>query len=340
LLPPYARRTTRLTDTLAAVAYALGGEAGMRLASRLGMSTSPDTLLRRLAEKVPPPSATPRVLGVDDWALRKGQRYGTILVDLERRCVVDLLPDRHAETLAQWLQEHPGVEIIARDRGGAYAEGARQGAPEAVQVADRWHLLQNLAEALEAALAREQRALREAAEAAAPADPAASLATEGAPLDQEENHEPPAPAVASTRAAQERAARRERRLALFEEVTRLYQAGYSHSAIAAKTGKDRRTVRQYLQADAFPEPKQRQRRPGQLAPFHAYLEQRWQAGCHNATQLWREIRAQGFRGACSAVKQLLSGWRAQLPPAERRTRGKPSQAPAARRVPAPRAVVW
>jgi transposase len=107
-------------------------------------------------------------LGVDDWAFRKGRYYGTILVDLERRCVVDLLPDRRAETLAQWLKEHRGVEIIARDRGGAYAEGARQGAPDAVQVADRWHLLQNLADALEAALARDQRALREAAAVSAP----------------------------------------------------------------------------------------------------------------------------------------------------------------------------
>jgi transposase len=335
VLQPHARRTIRLTDALEAIAYALGGKAGARLAGRLGMKTSRDVLLRRLKEAPPAEAVTPRVLGVDDWAKRKGQQYGTILVDLERRCVIDLLPDRRAETLAHWLKAHPGVEIIARDRGGAYAEGAREGAPDAVQVADRWHLLQNLAHALEAALIHEQRALQQAA-----VPPVLGEATAAAPPARDER--PPASLARkpANRAQRESAARRARRLGLFEEVRRLYGEGYSLRAIAQKLGKSRNTVRKYVEMDAFPEMKQRRRAPGQLAPFHAYLEQRWREGCHNATQLWREIKEQGFGGACSAVKQVLSAWRAKLPPEERRTSGKAPGRREETRAPAPRAVVW
>ena len=241
VLQPYARRTLRCAGALAAVAHALGGKAGARLADRLGMNTSRDTLLRRLQEVPPAEAVVPRVLGVDDWAKRKGQQYGTILVDLERRCVIDLLPDRRAETLAQWLKEHPGVEISARDRGGAYAQGAREGAPDAVQVADRFHLLQNLAAAREGALTREQQALQEAARPPAPV-----VAAAAPPPPSEETPHPPAPGAPPPpppRAARDRTARRERRKALFEEVRRLYAAGYSSRAIADQLGKSRHTLK-------------------------------------------------------------------------------------------------
>jgi transposase len=338
---PYARRTARLAEALQLIAHALGGEAGARLAARLGMPVSADTLLRQLAGSTPPATETPRVLGVDDWALCRGQRYGTILVDLERQCVIDLLPDRRPETLAAWLKEHPGVEIIARDRAGAYAEGARQGAPEAVQVADRWHLVKNLVEALEGMLAREERALQEAAGARA-------SGPEEAPRDAGEATTPEEPAVATrhplprpqTRAEQESAARRERRHAVYEEVRRLYEAGHPIRHIAQQTGKDHRTVRKYLRADAFPERKKRAVAPSQLEEYREYLERRWREGCHNATQLWRELREQGFAGGCSIIKHLLCGWRAQLPPEQRRANGKAVREAAEGRAPAPRTLVW
>jgi transposase len=156
----YGRKTVRLDDGLRLIGFLLGGEAGSRAALKLAMASSPDTLIRRVRAAVKPCAPTPRVLGVDDFAFRRGRRYGTILVDLERRRVIDLLPDRESATLSTWLKTHPGVEVISRDRSFSYAAGISEGAPGALQVADRFHLLMNVRDALEKVMYRQNRLLR------------------------------------------------------------------------------------------------------------------------------------------------------------------------------------
>jgi hypothetical protein len=162
---PWARRTLRLAERLRALGIALGGAAGTRLTPRFGLIASRDTLLR-LVRRLSLPGVPPlSAIGVDDWAYRKRQRYGTIVVDLERRRPVALFNDREADTLATWLRAHAGITVIARDRMKAYSDGARAGTPQATQVADRFHLLQNLAEALDQVFSAHGNALKAVSEA-------------------------------------------------------------------------------------------------------------------------------------------------------------------------------
>lgn len=271
------------------------------------------------------------MLGVDDFAFRRGVRYGTILVDLERRRPVDLLPDRKAATLAKWLAAHPGAAVVTRDRASAYAEGIRQGAPAAVQVADRWHLLKNLTEALEALLAREHRALQQATATPEPPPPQEAA---GSP-NTLKSQSPPAAAGRrlgrSRREVQDPIVRRERRLARYEAVIEQFRQGMGVREIARQLQMSRTTVAKYVAVGSFPERKVRVTLPTQVTPYAAYLERRWEEGCQNSVQLWRELQAQGFRGGQAAVYRFTCGWRRQRASSPQR-----SVPP----LPAPRTVLW
>ena len=297
---PFGRRTGRLRDLQHQLGLALGGEAGARLAARISAPTSPDTLLR-LASGRGPTKIEPvlRVLGVDDWAWRRGRRYGTMLVNLETNEVVDLLPDREAATVAAWLRDRPGVEIVARDRAGAYADGIRQGAPGAIQVADRWHLLRNLGEAVQALGDRHGAAARRAAQHVKSYLTASYVPPPISPMPST-----PIPTAAQSASA----ASRLRRQARYEEAARLREVGATITRISAELGADRKTVHSWLrlgQAPAWAQPSG----DSILDPFKTFLGRRWSEGCRNSSQLWRELLTLGFRGRPSIVRDWAAGHR-------------------------------
>jgi len=317
---PRARHTDRLRTLHHAVALALGGNAGARMAGTMAIPVGATTLLRRIREA--PLEALPptRVLGVDDWAWRKGQRYGTILCDLERDRVIDLLPDRKAETLATWLKDHPSIEIVVRDRAGAYGDGARQGAPQAIQVADRWHLLRNSGDALRGVLDHHHRDLNEAARiAAVTVELAANDNAPGATGDRDV--EPPI-----TKAERRSLNARHQREARFDEAVRLRAQGMTLRGIAHALGIGRRTVRRWLRAGHAPTWRHADRGRSSLDPFRNYLEARWAEGYRNGTGLWREIRDRGFAGQSGIVRQWAARRRRQDPSADLTTPTNPPKA--------------
>lgn len=314
--PLYARTTTRLTTTQTYTGLALGGAAGARHLSRHGLSVSRNTLLRRVRRVSLPEGPEPEIIGVDDWAWRKGNRYGTIIVDLQRGCPIDLLEDRAAETVAAWLQDHPDVKIVARDRAEAYAAGIRQGAPDATQVADRFHLLKNLAAALQEVFSvhhREIDQLNHAPHDASPTHDDDSVAT---------STEPPA---ATTKVQQQIAHNRARRVAEYERAHALRQQGWTIKAISIHLGRHHRTVKKYLGASTFPDRPPRRRPPSILDAYKTYLFERWNAGCHSAKELFHEIRDRGFPGKYSIVAAYVSHF---CPPEGRITRRRKSGSPA------------
>lgn len=326
----YARQTIRLNQIFRHLGLTVGGESGTKVAAGIGISISADTILRRVRSAPQTQMITPKVLGVDDWAKRKGQSYGTILVDLEKHRVVDLLPDRQAGTLADWLKQHPGVEIISRDRAGAYADGARQGAPNAIQIADRWHLHKNLREAIERALQTKQSFLRQAAKQTHQEPTQKSI-----PPNQSPDPERPG----------KLALWNERRQQRYQEVRELWQQGVTIRRIAEHFGMHRRTIRMYVKSESCPERLSPRKRSSQLDRHFDYLAQRWSEGCHNSAEMYRELCQRGFGGSESLVRHAVAQWRNQLPPELKRVRRGPTvEKPASERkkqiIPSARQSAW
>jgi transposase len=316
LASPRARLTERLRAALQRVGLALGGQAGARLAEYLGMRASGKTVLRLVqASPLPCADPPPGVLGIDDWSWRRGHRYGTLLCDLERHRLVDLLPDRSAETIAAWLEAHPGVVVVSRDRGGLYADGASRGAPHAVQVADRWHLVDNLVDALERFLLQKKLFLKETAAAvqialhpSAPAQGPRASVLPSVPTDEmypgRRQHLPRRAWLEQAEVESQR--RHAARVACYERIQALAAVDADKADIARMVGVSRQTVHRYLALGSPPERRQPKRRGEVLDPWKPYLLQRWAAGCHNALRLWREIRTQGFAYSSTNVARFAA----------------------------------
>ena len=299
LVSSYGRMTTRLIALVQSLGLVAGGQMGTRQAERTGITTTPSTVLRHLMQLPAPVTRAVRVLGVDDFAWKKRFTYGTILVDLERRKIIDVLPDRESVTVETWLKEHPEIDIVSRDRGKEFAKAATLGAPQAQQVVDRFHIVKNLSEVLREILGHCRTEIRQG-EALSPL-----LEKEG-----EEYPRPlPIPATWQQRtpaqvkkAHQARQASRDDR---YQQMTTLRAQGLTQREVATRMGMSERAVRTWLKRGAAPTNMRSDRRRSIFDPYAAYVLERWQAGIHEATQLYEEIRAQGFSGTVRIVQRFV-----------------------------------
>ena len=297
----YARRTSRVADLTRLFGHAAGGRPAERLMANLGLPQSDDTILRSLKRHVGARdgTATVRVVGIDDWTWQKGLRYGTIMVDLERREVIDVLLDRSADATGRWLRQHTGIEIVSRDRCGLYAEGARQGAPQAQQVADRFHLLQNLRQTIEQQLSRAPRLNRQSSPANAEAEPVIAAGWIGHGRQ---------PALAEHRQLVS-TGRRVIFTDMFNRVKALQLVGRGVTAIVGQTGFNWRTVAKWVRLDELPQRNVMAPKPNTPSGFHNHLARRWAEGCTSGRALLLEIKDLGYTGSLSHLGRLLADWR-------------------------------
>jgi transposase len=296
-----ARRTSRLDEVIHCLAIALGGRPAAALSRRLNVQVSNDTLLRIVRRRGAANFTPPTVVGIDDWAWKRNHRYGTLLCDLERRRTIALLPDREPATAQAWLACQPQICVVARDRGGAYAVAAQRALPHAIQVADRWHLMENASRAFLDAVGKSMREIRKAI-GAARIDPrlltyAEKLQYEGFQRREETNG----------------------------SILSLSQEGVAIREIVRRTGYSRGLIRKILRgqrSDVF------RTRPSSLDPYLPWLDAQWAAGCRNGLALWRALRERGFRG-CRGV---VSEWSGRRKRAEKADAGAIGRAPSARTI--------
>lgn len=287
IAPPYAHRTSRMAEIVGLVGHSMGGRPAEALLHRLGMPISDNTILRQLKRNAPSSAqdGDVRILGIDDWSWRRSSHYGTIMVDLERRSVVDVLDGRSVKSVKAWLQARPSIEVVSRDRCGLYSQAAREGAPQARQVADRFHLVQNLQAAIKAQMSFYGHA-------------------NVRPILSED-------AIASVKARRHHArlAHRQSRQEIFDVLHVLRQRGLSYSEISRRTGYDRRSVANWLSSSA---PRDRNRaalKPTSPLYFEEFLAERWRNGNRNGRHLFHDVRNRGYTGSRSNLERLLKEWR-------------------------------
>ena len=320
LTSPHSRYSPPLRAALTAIGVALAGRPGARLARKLGMSVSRDTLLNLLRAAPLPQPGTVTALGVDDFALRRGHVYGTVLLDMDTHRPVDVLPGRAAEPLTAWLQAHPGAEIICRDRAGAYSEGARAGAPDAIQVADRWHIWHNVGEAVDKTVTAHHACVRAAmaAEAAQTTSPVPGAGPQPA-CDAEPATDPEPAATTAEPDGSLDVCGRERQLVVrtrerYAAVQQLLADGASLAEIGRQLELERGTVRRFARATSLDELLVKAvNRASRLDGYTQHLTARFAAGVTNAAVLHAELAALGFTGSVQTIRRWLHPLRAAAP---------------------------
>ena len=290
VIPVYSRKSQQMKTMYASTALHIGGRAGKKYLQKQGLSIGLNTLLRYAKSLSTEPTRSVRVLGVDDWAFRKGAYYGTILVDLEKQKPIDLLPDRRSETLANWLQKHPEVEIITRDRASFYREGISEGAPQAKQVADRWHLLKNLGDTVERFLYGKAEMLREVAQKTSAYFHQSETSPAEKLIDKEQLTEDKSCEISS------------KRLAKFKEVKQLQKKKYSLRKISRLTGLHRKTVKKYALSKTLPPII----KANKLDSHADQIAKDWQTGDYTKKAIWEKLQRNGHKGSYLAG---TSNWR-------------------------------
>ncbi len=311
-IEPSSRLTTRLRTLVQAIGLAFNANGGARLGEQIGLHLSRMTVLFSLHLLPLPPVDQVKHVGIDDFAWKRGLRYGTVIIDLDTHSILDILPDREAESVRKWLAAHQEIEVVSRDRGGAYAEGAAAGAPQAIQCADRWHLCKNLGDAVEDYLKRQPHC----------------VPTPVPPPSISEAKETVLPTSTKPSKKQERLSQEifERKQQIVGKVREMHQQGISGHGIAAELGLARGTVRKYLQSEGPIRMAPRTRKPSILDPFYDYLCQRWNEESPTAHQLFEELQEKGYRGSETVVKDFVTRLRRGLsgmkhPPKSVKTKG-------------------